>query len=158
AAVGVAREPADDGALTPAPPPVAPKRTAGSRRTAAKPTPAPPRAALAATPEPPPVAPDAPPEGEGGDGPTPLAALGPPSRQVAEGWELPDLLVVDGGRGQLNVALTAARDLGLHDLPVVGLAKERVTIGGEELVDRVYVPGQKNGIPLRPQSAALFFL
>ncbi|HEU4409388.1 MAG TPA: excinuclease ABC subunit UvrC [Polyangiaceae bacterium] len=116
--------------------------------------------ALELTPSPPPVVARAPtgPDGEGGDGPMPLAELGPPSRQAGEGWELPDLLVVDGGRGQLNVALTAARDLGLHDLPVVGLAKERVTLGGEELVDRVYVPGQKNGIPLRPQSAALFFL
>ncbi|HEX7668234.1 MAG TPA: excinuclease ABC subunit UvrC, partial [Polyangiaceae bacterium] len=34
----------------------------------------------------------------------------------AETWELPDLFVVDGGRGQLGVALTAAQDLGLHDL------------------------------------------
>jgi excinuclease ABC subunit C len=139
--------------LTPAPPPAAPKRTPASPRAAR-------RRGAGRTPEPPPVVEAAPdgPDGEGGDGPTPLPELGPPSRQAAEGWELPDLLVVDGGRGQLNVALTAARDLGLHDLPVVGLAKERVTLGGEELVDRVYVPGQKNGIPLRPQSAALFFL
>ncbi len=73
-------------------------------------------------------------------------------------WEMPDLFVVDGGRGQLNVALTAARDLGLHDLSIVGLAKERETVGGDKLVDRVYLPGQKNGIPLRPTSAALYFL
>ena len=73
-------------------------------------------------------------------------------------WELPDLFVVDGGRGQLGVALTAARDLGLHDLPIVGLAKERQTVTGELLVDRVYLPGQKNGIQLRPTSAALYFL
>jgi excinuclease ABC subunit C len=73
-------------------------------------------------------------------------------------WELPDLFVVDGGRGQLNVALTAARDLGLHDLAIVGLAKERETVTGDKLVDRVYLPGQKNGIPLRGESTALFFL
>jgi excinuclease ABC subunit C len=73
-------------------------------------------------------------------------------------WELPDLLVVDGGRGQLQVALSAARDLGLHDLSIVGLAKERETPTGEKLVDRVYLPGQKNGIPLRQASSALFFL
>ncbi|WP_437607215.1 excinuclease ABC subunit UvrC [Sorangium sp. So ce834] len=73
-------------------------------------------------------------------------------------WDLPDLLVVDGGRGQLQVALSAARDLGLHDLPIVGLAKERETQSGEKLVDRVYLPGQKNGIPLRSTSSALFFL
>ncbi|WP_437315478.1 excinuclease ABC subunit UvrC [Sorangium sp. So ce385] len=73
-------------------------------------------------------------------------------------WDLPDLLVVDGGRGQLQVALSAARDLGLHGLPIVGLAKERETQSGEKLVDRVYLPGQKNGIPLRSTSSALFFL
>jgi len=73
-------------------------------------------------------------------------------------WNLPDLFVVDGGRGQLGVALQAARDLGLHDLPIVGLAKERETVTGEKMVDRVYLPGQKNGIPLRSTSSALFFL
>ena len=72
--------------------------------------------------------------------------------------DLPDLLVVDGGRGQLGVALSAARDLGLHDLSIVGLAKERENLAGEKMVDRVYLPGQKNGIPLRSTSAALFFL
>ncbi len=85
------------------------------------------------------------------------------ARQAADGegsadWELPDLFVVDGGRGQLGVALTAARDLGLHDLAIVGLAKERQNVGGDKVVDRVYLPGQKNGIQLRPTSAALYFL
>ncbi|APR99767.1 excinuclease ABC subunit UvrC [Pajaroellobacter abortibovis] len=73
-------------------------------------------------------------------------------------WELPDLFVVDGGRGQLAVALAAARDLGLHDLPVVAIAKERETTVGEILSDRVYLPGQKNPIPLGKHSAALFLL
>jgi len=73
-------------------------------------------------------------------------------------WELPDLFVVDGGRGQLAVALSAARDMGVHDLAIVGLAKERESVTGEKLVDRVYLPGQKNGIPLRSSSSALFFL
>lgn len=70
-----------------------------------------------------------------------------------DGWELPDLFVVDGGRGQLNVALAAARDLGLHDLAIVALAKERESVTGEKIVDRVYVPGQKNGIALSATSA-----
>ena len=56
------------------------------------------------------------------------------------------------------MAITAARDLGLHDLAIVGLAKERENVAGETLVDRVYLPGQKNGIQLRGQSSALFFL
>jgi excinuclease ABC subunit C len=75
-----------------------------------------------------------------------------------EEWELPDLFVVDGGRGQLAVAMAAAQDLGLHNLPIVALAKEKENILGETLVDRVYVPGQKNPINLKSHSASLFFL
>jgi excinuclease ABC subunit C len=73
-------------------------------------------------------------------------------------WDLPDLFVVDGGRGQLAVALAAARDLGLHDLPIIALAKEKENVLGETLVDRVYLPGQKNPIPLKSHSASMFFL
>jgi excinuclease ABC subunit C len=81
--------------------------------------------------------------------------------RVGEGdaeWDVPDLFVVDGGRGQLGVALAAAQDLGLHDLPIVGLAKEKENVAGDKLVDRVYLPGQKNPIPLRPNSPELFLL
>ena len=76
----------------------------------------------------------------------------------AGAWELPDLLVIDGGRGQLAVALTAASDLGITDLAIVGLAKEKENARGDKLVDRVYLPGQKNSIALRPGSLELFFL
>ena len=45
-------------------------------------------------------------------------------------WKLPDLIVIDGGKGQLAMALAAARDVGVDvrpgiGLPIVGLAKER---------------------------------
>lgn len=73
-------------------------------------------------------------------------------------WELPDLFVVDGGRGQLGVALTAAGDLDLGELPIVALAKEKETPAGDRLVDRVYLPGQKNPLRLRPNSPELFLL
>jgi len=76
----------------------------------------------------------------------------------SEIWELPDLFVVDGGRGQLAIALTAAGDLNILDLPIVGLAKEKETAHGEKVVDRVYLPGQKNPIALRPGSPELYFL
>jgi len=78
--------------------------------------------------------------------------------ESSSAWDLPDLFVVDGGKGQLAVALAAARDLGLHDLPIVALAKEKENVRGETLVDRVYLPGQKNPIPLKSHSASLFFL
>jgi len=70
-----------------------------------------------------------------------------------EGWELPDLLVVDGGRGQLGVALAAREEAGVDELPMVGLAKEKENVRGERLVDRVYLPGRKNAIPLRSSPA-----
>jgi excinuclease ABC subunit C len=74
------------------------------------------------------------------------------------GWELPDLFVVDGGKGQLNVALAALRDLGMSPtsgMEIVGLAKEREE---QEVVERVFLPGQKNAIPLPERSAAKHFL
>lgn len=84
------------------------------------------------------------------------------ARTVEDGatsdWDLPDLFVVDGGKGQLAVALAAARDLGLHELPIVALAKEKENVMGDTLVDRVYLPGQKNPIPLKSHSASMFFL
>jgi excinuclease ABC subunit C len=73
-------------------------------------------------------------------------------------WTLPDLLVVDGGRGQLGVALAAASDLGLHQLSIVGLAKEKENVAGDKLIDRVYLPGQKNPIGLKPNAPELFLL
>jgi excinuclease ABC subunit C len=75
-----------------------------------------------------------------------------------DSWELPDLFVVDGGRGQLAVALAAAQDLGLHDLAIIALAKERENVLGETLTDRVYLPGQKNPIALKSSTTSLFLL
>ncbi len=55
----------------------------------------------------------------------------------------PDLLVVDGGRGQLNVVLQALKELGLTDLAVVGLAKAGLQ-QEKEVRDRLFLPGRKN--------------
>ncbi len=74
------------------------------------------------------------------------------------GWELPDLLVVDGGRGQLNVALRALSDLSITDLPVAALAKEKPNVLGDKLVDRIYLPGQKNPLEVRESHRALSML
>ena len=53
------------------------------------------------------------------------------SRRFAHGENLPDLVVVDGGKGQLNVALSVLRDLKIK-LDVIGLAKEeRAVISGK---------------------------
>lgn len=86
------------------------------------------------------------------------------------GWEWPDLVVVDGGRGQLNMAVAALRDLGVdvigldgaplppvlggHQLRVISIAKPRE---GEE-TDKVYEPGRQNSLALRPHEASLQLL
>jgi len=75
-----------------------------------------------------------------------------------EGWELPDLLVVDGGKGQLGVAVRAREDIGLPDLELASVAKPRITVAGEEEGDRVFLPGQKNPIPVRASSALSLLL
>jgi excinuclease ABC subunit C len=79
------------------------------------------------------------------------------AKEGEAGWDLPDLLVVDGGRGQLAIALAVLGELGI-ELPAVGLAKEKLNVMGEELVDRVYVPGRKNPVELRSAGRALFLL
>ena len=53
-------------------------------------------------------------------------------------WAMPDLVIVDGGRGQVSAAKEVLDELGLHDLPLAGLAKER-----EELV----LPGSRGARP-----------
>ncbi len=124
-------------------------------------------------------------------------------RALAEG-RFPELLVVDGGKGQLNAALAAAKDLGIATSPVagipgapfvemVGLAKSRLVgapaLGTARVVarrarraqwaevadaaearergfvqelarspERVFVPGRKDPIVLRQNSAELFLL
>jgi excinuclease ABC subunit C len=80
-----------------------------------------------------------------------------------EAGDLPDLVVVDGGRGQLGVALTAMRELGIETLEVVALAKMRVESAPrsskiERVEERVFLPGQSNPIVLRRNSNALFLL
>jgi excinuclease ABC subunit C len=75
-----------------------------------------------------------------------------------EGWELPDLLVVDGGKGQLGVAVRAVEDIGVTDLEIASVAKPRITATGEEEGDRVFRPGQKNAIPVRSSSALSLLL
>ncbi len=73
-------------------------------------------------------------------------------------WALPDLLVIDGGRGQLEVALAVLADLEIEGLPVVALAKERESLSVPKLLDRVYLPNQKNPIPVGPAGSELRLL
>jgi len=73
------------------------------------------------------------------------------ARSSDASWKvLPDLLIVDGGKGQLGVAVEVLAEFGLTEIvPVAGLAKQR-----EEL----FLPGQPAGLLLPPGSQGLFLL
>ena len=76
----------------------------------------------------------------------------------------PNLVLIDGGRGQLAQAVTVLEDLGIHDIDVASLAKSRVDRSGfddPEITrspERVFRPGRKNPIVLRQNSAELYLL
>jgi excinuclease ABC subunit C len=79
-----------------------------------------------------------------------------------DAWAVPDLLVIDGGKGQLGMAVAALTDLGVPlggetGLEVIGLAKERELDAGSA-PDRIYRRTIKDSIPLRPNSPELYVL
>ncbi|MFX1431560.1 MAG: helix-hairpin-helix domain-containing protein, partial [Promethearchaeota archaeon] len=59
--------------------------------------------------------------------------------------ELPDLILVDGGKGQLNAGISVLRDLGLN-IPIIGLAKK---------YEEIYLPNKKEPIILAKNSSLL---
>ena len=61
----------------------------------------------------------------------------------------PDLVVVDGGKGQLSMAVSALRELGLDYIPTISLAKK---------LEEVFVPGQSNAQTIHKQSPGLILL
>jgi len=70
---------------------------------------------------------------------------------------LPDLLMVDGGKGQLNVAMSVLEGLGLDGaFTVIGIAKMREEAG--ETQDKIYLPGRSNPVNLGTQPDLLLFL
>ncbi len=79
-------------------------------------------------------------------------------RRVVEGAdEPPGLIVIDGGKGQLAVALDVMRELGINGVPAVGMAKSRVKHRGDQTwrsEERFFLPGRKNPVTLREGSPA----
>ena len=66
-----------------------------------------------------------------------------------ENSSFPDLILIDGGKGQLNMATSALRDLGLDYIPVVGLAKK---------LEEVFVPGNPDAQVIHKDSLGLILL
>jgi excinuclease ABC subunit C len=66
---------------------------------------------------------------------------------------LPDLVMIDGGLGQLMAAMEGLRAIGRTELAMIGLAKAR---GDKE--ERIFLPGRKNPILLHPSSPATHLL
>jgi excinuclease ABC subunit C len=64
-------------------------------------------------------------------------------------WQLPDLVVIDGGKGQLSAAKEVLDELGYHDLAVVGLAKER---------EEIFLPEREEPVLLPTTSPALYMM
>ncbi|MEK6692161.1 MAG: excinuclease ABC subunit UvrC [Nitrospirota bacterium] len=81
-------------------------------------------------------------------------------RLLEENTEMPDLIIVDGGKGQLNAARNALRDLSktqpigkIEDINIIGIAKEK-----EGVPDRVYISGKADPVNLPSDSASTHLL
>jgi len=70
-------------------------------------------------------------------------------RLLEEAKPLPDMILIDGGRGQLNAALAALTKLGIEEIPIAGLAKRE---------EEIYVPDREETIRLDRHDAALQLL
>jgi excinuclease ABC subunit C len=72
---------------------------------------------------------------------------------TAEQRPLPDLILIDGGIGQLAAAMEGLREAGLSEIDIMALAKAK---GEKE--ERVFLPGRKNPVVLNPSSPATHLL
>jgi len=70
-------------------------------------------------------------------------------RPRESGWAVPDLVIVDGGKGQLSAAVGVMDDLGITDVPLTGLAKR---------FEELHLPGQAAPVVLPRRSQALYLV
>jgi len=75
-------------------------------------------------------------------------------RRGKEEGDLPDLILIDGGKGQLNVALEVLKELKIEEVDALSLAKKRKP----EEAEKVFLPNKKEPIPLRTSSPASLLL
>ena len=86
--------------------------------------------------------------------------LGRRFRRALDDGVFPDLLVVDGGKGQLAAACAVLEDLGLHEQPVCGIAKPRTERrrGDRLATDKIFLPHRKDPLKLGRGHPALRIL
>lgn len=70
-------------------------------------------------------------------------------RVIDEGLSFPDLIVIDGGKGQVSSAMEAMLELGLEHIPLIGLAKR---------LEEIIVPGKDESLILPRTSSSLRLL
>jgi excinuclease ABC subunit C len=75
-------------------------------------------------------------------------------RRGKEKGNLPDLILIDGGKGQLNVALEVLKELGIEGVDALSIAKKRKP----EEEEKIFLPHKKEGVPLRSSSPASLLL
>jgi len=71
------------------------------------------------------------------------------SRIKKESKEMPDLILIDGGKGQLNIALEVLKELNIRNQPIISLAKKE---------EEIYLPNREKPIILNKDSKALLLL
>jgi excinuclease ABC subunit C len=79
-------------------------------------------------------------------------------KRAIEENDLPDLVLIDGGKGQLNVATTVLRDLGIEDLACASIAKSRDQGEAGRSPERFFLPGRMNPIVLKQSSPVVLLL
>jgi len=72
--------------------------------------------------------------------------------------ELPDLTLIDGGKGQLNIALEVFKELEIANVDVISLAKEEGRHDKGLNFEKIFVPHKKDPLFLSPRSPTLFIL
>jgi len=70
-------------------------------------------------------------------------------RLQAENSDFPDLLLIDGGKGQVNAAFEVLQEMNLTEIPVIGLAKR---------LEEIVFPGEKSSVLLKRNHPALQLL
>ncbi|HEX7737607.1 MAG TPA: helix-hairpin-helix domain-containing protein, partial [Ktedonobacteraceae bacterium] len=78
-------------------------------------------------------------------------------RAMHHEWALPDLVIIDGGRGHLSAALEVMQELRL-DIPTIGVAKEEGSHSKLTTAEEIYIPGSSEPIILPRTSQGLYLL